>query len=249
MRWSAGWRGRSSHGSSDGGWPCGPRGWSRSTSRSRRATTPSTRRSRSSRSSSRSSPRERRWRSCSRASRPSPSCGRRWARPTRPTRRPGRSAATSRWRCPTTWCTGRTRRRRRSGRSSSGSRMSRPDDYVAQNIQVWTEDDGYLVESGRRAWGAAEPYWGIWHVPESEVGVLPEVAGKDVVELGCGTAYWSAWFARRGAKVVAVDPTPAQLERASRFQQEFGLDFPLVEAAAENVPLESEAFDLAFSEY
>ena len=46
--------------------------------------------------------------------------------------------------------------------------------------------------------------------------MLPDVAGKDVIELGCGTAYFSAWLARRGARPVGVDITPAQLETARR---------------------------------
>jgi len=43
--------------------------------------------------------------------------------------------------------------------------------------------------------------------------------------------------------------TPAQLATARRCQNEFGIDFPLVEASADNVPLPSESFDLAVSEY
>ncbi len=50
----------------------------------------------------------------------------------------------------------------------------------------------------------------------------PDVVGKDVVELGCGTAYFSAWLARRGARPVGVDLTPAQLETARRLQEETG---------------------------
>src|SRR6185312_12186726 len=96
---------------------------------------------------------------------------------------------------------------------------------------------------------ADEITWGLFGVPESKLGVLGDVAGLDVVELGCGTAYFSAWLARRGARPVGVDPTPAQLETARRMQRETGLDFPLVEAAAESVPLPDASFDLAFSEY
>ncbi len=44
--------------------------------------------------------------------------------------------------------------------------------------------------------------------------MLGDVAGLDIVELGCGTAYFAAKLARRGARVVGVDPTPAQLETA-----------------------------------
>ena len=73
-------------------------------------------------------------------------------------------------------------------------------------------------------------------VPESEVE-LGDVEGLDVIDLGCGTGYFSAWLARRGARPVGVDVTPAQLETARRLQSATGLEFPLVEASAESVPL------------
>jgi SAM-dependent methyltransferase len=79
---------------------------------------------------------------------------------------------------------------------------------------------------------------------------LPEdLAGLDVVELGCGVAYFSAWLARRGARPVGVDPTPAQLDTARRCMRDTGIEFPLVEAYAEDVPLPDAAFDLVLSEY
>ena len=81
------------------------------------------------------------------------------------------------------------------------------------------------------------------------MNALGDVSGLDVVELGCGTAYISAWLAKRGARPVGVDPTPAQLETAREMQKEFGLEFPLVEAVGEDVPLPDESFDLAVSEY
>lgn len=63
----------------------------------------------------------------------------------------------------------------------------------------------------------------MFNVPERQLGVLGEVAGLDVVELGCGTAYFSAWLARRGARPVGVDLTPAQLATARRCQDHFRL--------------------------
>jgi SAM-dependent methyltransferase len=98
-------------------------------------------------------------------------------------------------------------------------------------------------------WSAAEISWGNWSIPETALCVLGDVEGLDVVELGCGTAYVSAWLARRGARPVGVDVTPAQLDTARRCQAQSGLEFPLVEASAENVPLPDASFDLALSEY
>jgi ubiquinone/menaquinone biosynthesis C-methylase UbiE len=127
--------------------------------------------------------------------------------------------------------------------------MTSSDD-LAQNVEIWTKANAeYTGSSARDASAQDEISWGIWHVPEGELGALGDVAGLDVVELGCGTAYFSAWLARRGARPVGIDPTPAQLETARAMQVEFGLDFPLHEAAAEEVPLPDASFDLALSEY
>jgi SAM-dependent methyltransferase len=120
--------------------------------------------------------------------------------------------------------------------------------HVERNRTVWTEFAPEFAEWAPRAW-AGEFEWGVWHAPESELGALPDVAGMDTIELGCGTAYISAWLARRGARPVGIDITPAQLETARRLQQETGLEFQLIEADAEDVPLPDASFDLAISEY
>ena len=85
-------------------------------------------------------------------------------------------------------------------------------DHVEVNVAAWQAIRDEQLEVGRRNWAAPEPKWGIFGIPESLVGLLPrDVQGRDVVELGCGTGYVSAWLARRGALPVALDPTPGQL--------------------------------------
>ncbi|MGH2580153.1 MAG: class I SAM-dependent methyltransferase [Actinomycetota bacterium] len=119
-----------------------------------------------------------------------------------------------------------------------------------RNREAWDRFATDYVGPGREAWASPEPLWGIWRVPESQVGVLPEsLDGSDALELGCGTAYLSAWLARRGARPVGLDLSPNQLASAAQFQEEFGLRFPLLEADAEAVPLRSGSFDLVISEY
>jgi SAM-dependent methyltransferase len=131
--------------------------------------------------------------------------------------------------------------------------MSLPEglpEYAVRNRASWTKsNEQYTHEHGVRAWRQDEVTWGLWGIAESELEVLPDVSGKDVIELGCGTAYFSAWLARRGARPVGVDITPAQLETARQLQRATGLEFPLLEANAENVPLADASFDLALSEY
>jgi SAM-dependent methyltransferase len=125
-----------------------------------------------------------------------------------------------------------------------------PLDYVRANTEVWEARGHDQLELARRQWAADEPSWGIFGIPESDAGLLPaDLDGADAVELGCGTAYVSAWLARLGARPIGADPTPGQLRIARQVQDEFDLRFPLVQAAGEQVPLQSGQFDLVISEY
>jgi SAM-dependent methyltransferase len=122
--------------------------------------------------------------------------------------------------------------------------------HAATNRAFWDELADNFVESGRRNWGREEPVWGIFSVPESEVGLLPAaIEGRDSIELGCGTGYVSAWLARRGARPVGIDNSARQLETARGFQAEFGIEFPLLHGDAEEVPYPDGSFDIAISEY
>ena len=128
--------------------------------------------------------------------------------------------------------------------------MSAASDYVARNREAWDRFAADYVETGHENWASDAVTWGIFNVPEAAVGMFPDdVDGMDVVELGCGTAYVSAWLARRGARPVGIDNSPAQLATARRFQQEFGLAFPLHLGNAEATPFADARFDFAISEY
>lgn len=128
--------------------------------------------------------------------------------------------------------------------------MPEPD-YVAHNRASWTKANAeHTDRAAHGAWAREEVGWGQWHQPETEVRILPDVVGKDVVELGCGTAYFGSWLKREGARrVVGVDVTPAQLETARRMDEEFGVGLELIEANAEDVPLPDASFDVVVSEY
>ncbi len=127
--------------------------------------------------------------------------------------------------------------------------MDKPD-YLQGNVDSWQQEAVNYVEAAELAWASPEPYWGIWRIPNREVGFLPDsLAGQRCIELGCGTAYVSAWMVRRGGDVSAIDPTPNQLATARRLQQEHGLDIDIREGFAEQLPFADDTFDFAISEY
>lgn len=124
-----------------------------------------------------------------------------------------------------------------------------PPDYVLSNRRAWSTYAADYVEPARRHW-AEPPCWGIWSIPESEVGLLPaDLAGRDTLELGCGTGYVSSWLARLGARPVGLDNCWEQLATARVMQRDHGLSFPLVHGIAEMTPFPPASFDLVISEY
>jgi SAM-dependent methyltransferase len=128
--------------------------------------------------------------------------------------------------------------------------MSDLPEHVRRNRAFWDDIAKKFVEAGEEGWARETPTWGVWNLPESEVHMFPEIVkGKDVIELGCGTAYVSAWLARLGARVVGIDNSTEQLATARRLQRQHGLDFLLVHGNAESIPYPDASFDFAISEY
>jgi SAM-dependent methyltransferase len=125
-------------------------------------------------------------------------------------------------------------------------------EHVAVNRAYWDRTADQWIESGEQNWRQqpGEETWGVFGFPEAEIGMLPDdLAGRSVIELGCGTGYVSAWMARRGARVVAIDNSARQLETATRLRDEHGLDITFIHGSAERVPYPDSAFDFAISEY
>src|SRR6476660_1044907 len=125
-------------------------------------------------------------------------------------------------------------------------------EHVRRNRAAWDRWASEYVANGELSWrlGPGDEKWGIWNIPEREIRLLPDdLAGRDTIELGCGTAYVSAWLARRGARPVGIDNSEQQLATARRMQLEHGLDFPLLHGNAETVPYPDASFDFAISEY
>jgi SAM-dependent methyltransferase len=107
----------------------------------------------------------------------------------------------------------------------------------------------YQREHGQGLKGDAALAWGLWRVPEAEVHALDDVAGKDILELGCGAAQWSIALAGIGAHPVGLDNSSGQLAHGRRDIAEAGVAVPLVQSTAEETPFKDESFDIVFCDY
>lgn len=121
---------------------------------------------------------------------------------------------------------------------------------LTRNEQIWALVNRAHTDAAAEAqWRADGIRWGLYRIPESQIGALPPLAGADVVELGAGTAFLAAAIARAGASVVAVDLSIEQLRTAARCQASIGPGFPLVQADGGAVPLRDACADLVVSEH
>lgn len=136
------------------------------------------------------------------------------------------------------------------GEPPSPAAQPGPSPDASVNRGRWDQaSDQYQARHGPQLAESGGVAWGLWQVPEAELGVLGEVAGRDVLELGCGAAQWSIALHRLGARVTGLDNSARQLEHARRLMAEAGVDFPLVHSSAEATGLPGESFDIVFCDH
>jgi SAM-dependent methyltransferase len=123
-------------------------------------------------------------------------------------------------------------------------------EVAAHNRALWDRRAAdYQERHGPQLAASGGSAWGVWQLPESELCVLGEVDGRDVLELGCGAAQWAIALARRGARVTGLDNSGRQLKHARGAMAAAGIELPLVHASAEATGLEDASFDIVFCDH
>ena len=122
--------------------------------------------------------------------------------------------------------------------------------HAHRNRLSWNETaDSYQDEHGGMLAKSGGMAWGVWQIPEAELRVLGDVRDRDILEFGCGAAQWSIALAQAGARPVGLDLSERQLEHARTLMAQAGVDFPLIHASAEAVPLPDASFDIVFCDH
>ena len=121
--------------------------------------------------------------------------------------------------------------------------------HERRNRTFWDADaDDYQAEHSS-ALTARPRAWGVWRIPDREIGALGDVRGLDVLEYGCGGAQWAVALAADGARVVALDQSRAQLRHARAAVLDAAVRVPLVCASGEAVPCADGSFDVVFGDH
>lgn len=91
--------------------------------------------------------------------------------------------------------------------------------------------------------------WGPEGLSEAEAGLLGEVAGKRVLEIGCGASQCARWLRQQGATSIGLDVSMRQLQHSRRIDDATGVVVPTVCATGAALPFADACFDVVFSSF
>jgi SAM-dependent methyltransferase len=130
------------------------------------------------------------------------------------------------------------------------ARKAKVPSPTSENRALWdAQAQEYERKHARGLAAHGGEAWGFWRIPEKTLHLLPEVRGRDVLELGCGAARFSRALAARGARAVGLDLSRGQLTEAVAMAKRGSPRLPLVQASAERLPFLDSVFDLVFCDW
>src|SRR3954449_2818034 len=106
----------------------------------------------------------------------------------------------------------------------------------------------YLAEHGADL-GDVDFLWCPEGLREADAHLLGDVAGRRVLEIGCGSAPCSRRLRAAGADVVGLDLSAGMLARAAELNRSTDVPVPLVQADAGALPVADASIDVACSAY
>ena len=124
----------------------------------------------------------------------------------------------------------------------------RTTDYEHTNRAFW-DDDADDYQAAHESQLERRGRWGVWGIPESEINAVGDVAGLDVLELGCGGAQHAIGVARAARRRVGLDLSIGQLRHAVRNLAHVDLRMPLVSASGTATPFRDASFDVVFCDH
>jgi len=123
------------------------------------------------------------------------------------------------------------------------------DETRSANRRWWNHAaSAYLREHGQDL-GVTDFLWCPEGLRESEARLLGDVAGRSVLEVGCGSAPCSRWLATHGAAPVGLDLSDGMLTEAAKCGSQSGIAVPLVQADATALPFGARSFDVVCSAF
>lgn len=134
--------------------------------------------------------------------------------------------------------------------SNVAHRDATPEESARANRLWWDANaPAYYADHGD-VLGDADLLWCPEGLREADARLLGEVAGQDVLEVGCGAAQGARWLTAQGARVTAFDVSFGQLEQSRALDASTGVTVRrLVQADAQRMPFRDSSFDIVMSAF
>ena len=123
----------------------------------------------------------------------------------------------------------------RESRSANGPDWDRYADEYQATHGAFLGDAGFV--------------WGPEGHTEDELGVLGDVTGLDVLEVGSGAGQCSRWVRTHGGRGFGLDLSHRQLQHSLRLDEETGVAVPSVRGTATALPFAADSFDVVFCSF
>jgi len=108
--------------------------------------------------------------------------------------------------------------------------------------------DAYQAEHGDFL-GDARFVWGPEGLDEAWAGLLGDVQGRRILEIGCGAGQCGRWLITQGASAIGLELSSRQLAHSHELDTRSGVRLPVVQADAVHLPFAADSFDLVCSAY
>ena len=138
------------------------------------------------------------------------------------------------------------------GRLAGVAQRAVTEDEARRASRHWwdVDADNYLADHVADL-GEVDFLWCPEGLREDDARLLGDpatLAGKAVLEIGCGSAPVARWLAAKGALPVGLDLSGAMLRHAAQANERAGIGVPLIQADATELPCATESFDLVVSD-
>lgn len=116
--------------------------------------------------------------------------------------------------------------------------------------RIWWDSDAEDYDAEHRPFlGDASFIWCPEGLDEATAGLLGDVHGKRVLEIGCGSAPCGRWLRSVGARVTSFDVSAGMLAVARRRAVSTGVTIPLVQADGCHIPIATGSIEIACSAF
>ncbi|MBU1164794.1 class I SAM-dependent methyltransferase [Patescibacteria group bacterium] len=120
---------------------------------------------------------------------------------------------------------------------------------MTKEVENWWNDASQSFQEDAKH-PTNDAVYGPWVPNESKLKLLGNIKGKKILEIGCGGAQCSVYFAKKGAKCTGIDISKKQLKFAKQLIDKEKIKVKLIKGDIQTLSkIKSNNYDIVFTAY